>query len=161
MPFTPFHLGPGLFFGTVLFGLLHFPAFLAANLLPDIEPLLIILTNTPQPLHGFFHTFLGATLLGIGFGLLMVRLDPWIQKILQPISLNQSFPRFQIIASAVIGTNLHVLFDAPLYSDITPFFPLVENFLFETVSSSNAYTLCVVLGLIGIVLGTNRLLKTH
>ena len=42
MPFTPLHLGPALFFGMVLLRYIDLPTFLVANVIVDIEPLVIL-----------------------------------------------------------------------------------------------------------------------
>ncbi len=41
MPLTPFHLGPDLFFGLLFFSYVDFPTFLVANVIVDIEPILV------------------------------------------------------------------------------------------------------------------------
>jgi len=63
MPFTPFHLGPGLLFGLLLLGYIDFPTFLVASVIVDVEPFLVLTLNLNYPLHGFLHSFLGGTLL--------------------------------------------------------------------------------------------------
>jgi len=44
------------------------PVFLLANVAIDIEPLLVMTLNLSYPLHGYAHTLLGATLIGLGWG---------------------------------------------------------------------------------------------
>ncbi|NOQ38614.1 hypothetical protein GQ472_07065, partial [archaeon] len=63
MPFTPFHLGPALFLGLVFFRYLNLPAFLIANVIVDVEPFVVLLFGLDYPLHGFFHSFLGGSLI--------------------------------------------------------------------------------------------------
>ncbi len=65
MPFTPFHLGPALLFGLVLFSYLDFPTFMVANVIVDIEPFMIIALGLDLPLHGFFHSFLGGVIVSL------------------------------------------------------------------------------------------------
>ncbi|RLI39285.1 hypothetical protein DRO60_01655 [Candidatus Bathyarchaeota archaeon] len=52
---TPFYLGPALAIGLPLRRHLHAPTFIL-----DVEPLMPLLAGR-GPLHGFFHTLLGAT----------------------------------------------------------------------------------------------------
>ena len=66
MPFTPFHLGPALFLGLLLFRLVDLPTFLAANVILDLEPLAVLLLDLDYPLHGLFHSFLGGPNWGPG-----------------------------------------------------------------------------------------------
>ena len=64
MPFTPFHMGPGLLFKAFLQGSFSLMVFGWAQIVMDIQPLLVLLTGQGH-LHGFSHTYIGATLLGI------------------------------------------------------------------------------------------------
>ena len=63
MPFTPFHMGPGLLIKSVL--LRHFSLMLFgfSQVAMDIETLIHILRGD-SILHGFTHTYLGATAIG-------------------------------------------------------------------------------------------------
>ena len=71
MPFTPYHPGPGLFVGLLFLGFIDFPTFLVASVIVDVEPLLVLAFNLNYPLHGFFHSFLGGTLVAVPFALAM------------------------------------------------------------------------------------------
>ena len=42
MPLTPFHLGPGLLFGLLLFRYIDFPTSLIASVIVDVEPILAL-----------------------------------------------------------------------------------------------------------------------
>ena len=44
--------------------------------------------------------------------------------------------------SGVLGAWLHVLFDAPLYSDVKPFFPLQGNPLYGLLPFNRVYAVC-------------------
>ena len=74
MPFTPLHLGPALLFGLLFLGFIDFPTFLVANVIVDIEPFLVLALNLNYPLHGFFHSFLGGTLIAILLAFIMLRI---------------------------------------------------------------------------------------
>jgi len=65
MPFTPFHLGQALFFGLLLFRHIHFPTFIMANIIVDLESFFIMLLGLDYPLHGFFHSFVGGSLIAM------------------------------------------------------------------------------------------------
>jgi len=45
MPFTPYHLGPGLFVGLLFLGFIDFPTFLVASVIVDMEPFLVLTLN--------------------------------------------------------------------------------------------------------------------
>ena len=71
MPFTPYHLGPGLFVGLLFLSFIDFPTFLIASVIVDVEPFLVLTLNLNYPLHGFFHSFLGGTLVALPLALMM------------------------------------------------------------------------------------------
>jgi hypothetical protein len=75
IPLTPFHLGPALLLGMLFFKRLHFPTFLASNVIVDLEPFFVILLGLDYPLHGFFHSLLGGGLVAIALFLVMFKID--------------------------------------------------------------------------------------
>lgn len=58
MPFTPFHLGPALCLGSPLREYIHAPTLILANVVLDIEPLIMLITGLSYPLYGYLHTHL-------------------------------------------------------------------------------------------------------
>jgi membrane-bound metal-dependent hydrolase YbcI (DUF457 family) len=154
MPFTPFHLGPALCLGIPLRKYIHAPTFIVANVLLDIEPLLVLITGLNYPLHGYLHTFVAAIGVGIAFGLVMFFLERSMRPLYKGLQLEPeaTFKKSQFIIAGVLGTMLHVLFDAPLYWDIKPFYPLTANPLYGSVSSLEIYLLSVWMGILGIIL---------
>ncbi|MGB9786713.1 MAG: hydrolase [Infirmifilum sp.] len=153
MPFTPYHLGPGLALGLPLRRWLHLPTFLLASIAVDIEPLLVFVFGLDYPLHGYLHTFLAAFLYGLLLGHIMLLLEksfaPLYKLLLLEAGEQTSARAFY--AAGVIGTELHVLLDAPLYSDIKPFFPLTINPLYNPTLTPLIYDLCVAAWLLGIL----------
>lgn len=138
MPFTLFHFGPALFLGLLLFRHIGFLTFLVASVIVDIEPFLVILLGLNYPLHGFFHSFLGGSLVAVALSLLMVQFSK--QK---PAG---------IWLAAFSGIYLHILLDSPLYTDIKPFYPLAANPFYGLVPASMTYAFCALLFLAGILL---------
>jgi membrane-bound metal-dependent hydrolase YbcI (DUF457 family) len=53
-----------------------------------------------------------------------------------------SFAKMAI--SGVFGAWMHILFDAPLYYDIKPFYPLSANPLYGSISINVIYTICEI-----------------
>ena len=64
MPVTPFHFGPGAALHSAAPARVSFIAFCVANVLIDGEPLYYMLAGAAW-LHRFFHTYIGATLVGL------------------------------------------------------------------------------------------------
>lgn len=151
MPFTPFHLGPALCLGIPLRRFIHAPTFILANVALDVEPLLVMVLGLNYPLHGYFHTFLAAIGIGAILGLTMLFLERPLQPFYRTLLLETETPpkRLQFAAGGILGTVLHVMFDAPLYADIRPFYPLTANPLFGAVSSLEVYLLCFWMGILG------------
>ena len=63
VPFTPFHMGPGILLKAVLQGSFSLMVFGWAQIIMDVQPLIVLLSGEGH-LHGFTHTYLGATLIG-------------------------------------------------------------------------------------------------
>ena len=153
MPFTPFHFGPALGFGLPLRKYIHLPTFIVANVIIDLEPFLVLVLGLNYPLHGYLHTYISAILLGIVGGYIMFLLERFFQPLYKSLLLesdrNQKWISF--IIAGVSGIILHVTLDAPLYSDIRPFYPLTTNPLYNPALTMEIYSFCIWMGLIGIV----------
>lgn len=89
MPLTPFHLGPGLLVGLLFFSFIDFPTFLVASVIVDVEPFLVLVFNLDFPLHGFFHSFLGGTLVAFLLSLVMSRVRESLSPLLLFFKLEQ------------------------------------------------------------------------
>jgi hypothetical protein len=154
LPFTPFHLGPALGFGLPLRKYVHVPTFLLANVVVDVEPFLVIIFGLKYPLHGYLHTFLLASFLGLALGFVMFLLEKFLHTLFKIFLLegDQMLSLRSFLAPGVLGTLFHVLLDAPLYSDIQPFYPLTINPLYNPSLTSGVYSFCVWIGILGIVL---------
>lgn len=71
MPFTPYHIGLCLPITLidVKYKRIDVISSLLGSIIIDIEPIIILIFNINLPLHGPFHRFLGASLLGITGGI--------------------------------------------------------------------------------------------
>ena len=69
MPFTPFHFGPSAVIALPLNRYIDIPAFLLANIAVDIEPLAVMSLSLSYPLHGYAHSILVVSIIGVIFGL--------------------------------------------------------------------------------------------
>ena len=161
MPLTPFHLGPALFFGLLLFSVIHLPTFLVANIIVDLEPLFVLLFQLDYPLHGFFHSLLGSSMIAVALSLIMVRFDERIQKIMRFFNLEQQFSPRSIWFASFSGVYIHIILDSRLYTDIKPFFPLDINPFYSRsmLAGFEAYGFCLVLFIFAIGLYVYKQLK--
>ncbi|MFX1501534.1 MAG: hydrolase [Promethearchaeota archaeon] len=127
MPFTPYHLGPGLFLGILFLNLIDFPTFLIASVIVDIEPFLVMYFNLDYPLHGFFHSFLGGTIIALILSVVMTQIRKYLTPIMSFLKIEQKISFKRILIASLLGIYIHILLDSPLYTDIRPFFPFNFN----------------------------------
>ena len=160
MPFTPFHLGPALFFGMIFFRYLHFPTFLLANVIIDIEPFLVMFLNLDYPLHGFLHTFIGGTIIAFPFALIMNKIKGKINPLLKLFKVEQKSSFKSVLVAALSGIYIHILLDSRMHLDIRPFFPFDLNpFLSRDMFVGfEIYTLCIWMFIGGVILYFMKLL---
>lgn len=148
MPFTPLHMGPGIVIKAVLQRHFSLMVFGWAQILIDVQPLMVMLTNKGH-LHGFSHTYLGATFIAIvaalsgkslgGFGLKIIREEKYF-----PIPWSAAW------AGAFIGTYSHVLLDSIMHTDVQPVWPIaLDNTLQGIISIDTLHIFCVLTAIVG------------
>ncbi len=158
MPFTPFHFGPSATIAIPLHKQIDVFVFVMANVIIDIEPLLVMTSSLHYPLHGYAHTFTGAIALGAIWGITAWIFHAPIKTIIQDIFKFPFQPsRSKMIISGVLGTCFHVLLDSPLYPDIKPFYPITANPLYDLLGHSTMYTLCTLFIVPAIVLYVHQI----
>jgi len=145
MPFTPYHLGPALLIGFLFLGFIDFPTFLVANVIVDAEPFLVLALNLNYPLHGFFHSFIGGTLIAVLLALVMHRIRDRLSPLLSFLKLEQKISFARILVAAFSGIYIHILLDSRSYTDIQPFYPSTYNPLLTTgiLAGLDAYIFCI------------------
>jgi membrane-bound metal-dependent hydrolase YbcI (DUF457 family) len=150
MPFTPFHMGPGILVKSLLQGSFSLMVFGWAQIVMDIQPLVVMLTGEGH-LHGFSHTYIGATLLAVFAALsgkYLAIIGLYIPGLNQGWTLTISW-RVALL-SAFIGTFSHVVLDSIMHTDIEPFFPLTNhNSLLGLLSLHWLHKVCLYSGLLG------------
>ena len=163
MPFTPFHLGPALAIGLPLRRHIHVPTFIIANVIVDIEPFMVLVFNLHYPLHGYLHTFLGAFIIGLILGYLMYLLERILNPFWKRLFLvSKVFPSPRaFIVAGVSGAILHVFLDSPLYSDIKPLYPILDNPFYNPGLSIVIYDTCVFMGILGLLYYFYLVIKTE
>jgi len=151
MPFTPFHMGIGIFTKAILQGSFSLMVFGWAQIVMDIQPLVVLLSGEGH-LHGFSHTYIGATLLAIVSAFTgkylseLCLLIIGISKKANPIK----FSWLVVFICAFIGTFSHVLLDSFMHSDVQPFYPMsLENSFIGILSYDQINKVCLYSGLFG------------
>jgi len=166
MPLTPFHLGPGLFFGIIFIKYLDFFAFLLGNVILDIEPFFVILLHLGQPYssyshHGALHSLFGALVISLATAFLLNRFKKRIGKILAGFNILHASSFRKIFLSVFLGTLMHLLFDSLMHYDVFPFWPFHFNPLLRKISFTYNYFLIIALGILGFALLVLKIKKNH
>lgn len=150
MPFTPIHMGPGILIKGLMQGSFSLMVFGWTQIVMDIQPLFVLLSGEGH-LHGFSHTYVGATLLAVfsaltgkylsQVGLFLFRITP---------SIHVGIPWLVVFVSAFIGSYSHVLLDSIMHSDVQPFYPFSSNnAILKIVPVTLLHKFCVYSGLVG------------
>ena len=148
MPFTPLHMGPGLAVKACMQSAFSLMVFGWTQILIDIQPLVVMITGKGE-LHGFSHTYIGATFIAIvsaptgkyfgEIGLRVFRMPEY-----NPIGWRVA------IVSAFIGGYSHVFIDSIMHSDITPFSPFSDkSIVYGVVNIDALHILCIVSAVVG------------
>lgn len=151
MPFTPLHMGPGLLLKALLQGSFSLMVFGWAQILMDLQPLLVMLSGQGQ-LHGFTHTLLGASLIG---GVAIVSGKYLGQVGLRLLGLGSACPiRWTVaVVSGLLGSYSHVLLDGLMHADVELFFPLSDaRPLLRLVGYGQLELFCLLSGVAGALL---------
>ncbi|MHA1609708.1 MAG: metal-dependent hydrolase [Candidatus Njordarchaeales archaeon] len=157
MPFTPFHLGPALLIALVLLPYIDIVAICLGAIIPDIEPAYYLLFTDKGPYHGFFHSFVGATILGVISAIVLYPLRKQYLWIIRKFGLEQSTNMKKITASAFIGTYSHIILDMFLYPEMKPFYPIQINPFLYALSPANIYGLCTFSFILALIVYLIRL----
>ncbi|WJG08097.1 metal-dependent hydrolase [Aliiglaciecola sp. LCG003] len=150
MPFTPFHMGPGILIKSLLQGGFSLMVFGWSQIVMDIQPLVVLITGEGH-LHGFSHTYIGASLLAVFSGLTGKYLSELGLKILKmDFSFSIEISWLVSFISAFMGCFSHVILDSIIHADVEPFSPFSHNNGFlGLISVSTLHTLCLYSGFLG------------
>lgn len=154
-------MGPGLAAKALGGRRLSLMVFGFSQVAMDIEPLVRIFRGDAV-LHGFTHTYLGATVIGLICALTAPSvcqplLNQWRPEpgstLLNWLRGSRSISWPAAAISAFIGTYSHVFLDSIMHRDMRPFAPFSEgNALLHFVSLGDLHLLCVFSGMLGLLL---------
>lgn len=155
MPITPFHFGPGLLVKGVAARWFSWTAFVASNIVIDVESL-YYLSRDEWPVHRQLHTFVGAGIVGIVVALAMSSAALLLPRRWRKgaSSVRQAeVSRVGIISGAMIGALSHPVLDGIMHSDIEPFQPwTAANPLHAIIGLGALHLACLIAGAVGLVL---------
>jgi len=161
MPITPFHFGPGAVLNSVAPNQVSFLTFCSANVLIDTEPLYYICTKQ-YPLHRFFHTYIGASVVMVVIVIIFLASLYLASKVKLPNIFNwQNLTSLPIWLGAATGSYSHIVLDSVMHPDIFPLSPFSENnVLFHIIPLGQLHLFCLFSGFLALViLGFRRLTK--
>ncbi|MEK8034698.1 hypothetical protein AACH06_28100 [Ideonella sp. DXS29W] len=147
MPITPFHFGPGAALHAMAPSHISFLAFVAANVLIDVEPLYYMVT-AQFPLHRTFHTYLGATAVAAAVVLLHAG-GRALQSHLPDLFGWKSLGRQPVALGAAAGVYSHVALDSLMHADMHPFWPLSSaNPMLDAIGLPVLHGACFMVGIV-------------
>lgn len=162
MPFTPFHMGPGILIKALLQGSFSLLVFGWTQIVMDIQPLFVMLTGEGH-VHGFSHTYIGATLLAIFSAVSGKYLSEIGLKILRIGTGSNPINIAWLIAfvSAFIGTFSHVALDSMVHRDVVPFYPFSQaNNLLGLMTMGEMNKFCSYAAFVGAIVYFSALYVT-
>jgi hypothetical protein len=133
MPFTPYHFGPSGFIGLVFGKWIDLPVFLLANVVVDVEVLVIEILRLGRPEHRYCHTLLIGGAVGAIWGLAAHRLRPSFERMMQALSVPYHTSLPKMVVAGILGVWLHVLIDGLYHYDVMIFWPFKTAWLSQTL----------------------------
>lgn len=153
-------MGPGMavkaalprHFSIIVFGL--------SQIVIDVEVLNYLL-RYEYPLHRFWHTYLGATIIAVGCAVIGKPLSQWIKYLWNLIAPKNTTLSFTVAVpttwtasfmGACVGVYSHIFLDSIYHSDLKPLWPLTDtNHMYNIVSPHTVEITCLLLGITGLV----------
>ncbi len=153
MPFTPFHMGPGVLVKALLQGSFSLMLFGWTQIVMDLQPLIAIVTGEGK-LHGFTHTYVGSTLIAVLAAVTGKYISQWALIIFTNGAQRGMNIRWWVaFLSAFIGSYSHVILDSIMHTDMEPLLPFAQsNGLLGLISIEALHKLCIYSGLLGTVI---------
>ncbi len=137
--------------GVLAYKYLDFPTLLVASIAIDVRATLVFFGLIEGPLHGFFHTFLGATVIALSVAFLIGSVRDRIGYIMEKLGISQDYGWSSILGASFIGAYSHIVLDAFLYDYLDVFYPFsLENPFYGILSLFEVYILCTIAGIIGL-----------
>jgi len=123
MPFTPYHFGPAGFIALALRKWIDIPVFILANVVVDVEVLIIWTFGLGRPFHRYNHTLLIGVAVGILWGLVAWPLRGAFKRIMHILRIRYTTSLAKMLISGILGVWLHVLIDGIYHFDVRVFWP--------------------------------------
>lgn len=152
MPFTPYHFGPSGFISLVLRRWLDIPVFVLANVIVDVEVLVVRLLDAGWPIHRYIHTLLIGAAAGILWATVAWPLRNLFKMIMQTLRIPYQASFLKMLISGVLGVWLHVVIDSIYHWDVRVFWPSKIKPLYKLVTTQQVEMICLVFLLAAVIL---------
>jgi len=152
MPYTPFHFGPSGFIALTFRKWLDIPVFVLANVIVDIEVLVIMLLGIGWPRHRYCHTLLIGAAVGIVWGLAAYPLRNFFKKIMQILHISYKTGFWKMLVSGVLGAWFHVVIDAIYHKDVRMFWPSSAKPLYGLLTRQQVNIICTIFFIPAVIL---------
>ncbi|MGD2095792.1 MAG: hypothetical protein PVH77_12365 [Phycisphaerales bacterium] len=123
MPITPYHFGPSGFIGLVFRKWIDIPVFVLANVIVDIEVVVIWLFNLGWPRHRYVHTLLIGAAVGALWGVAAWPLRNLFTRIMRLFHIPYETGLRKMVISGILGIWLHNLIDGAYHFDVRILWP--------------------------------------
>ena len=144
MPFTPYHFGPSGFIGLIFRKWIDIPVFILANVIVDLEVLVINFLDAGWPYHRYIHTLLIGSVAGIVWALAAWPLRNVFKMIMQLFRIPYKTTIWKMIISGILGVWLHVIIDSIYHPDVRLFWPNKSIPLWRLITKQQLEFLCLV-----------------
>ena len=152
MPYTPFHFGPSGFIALAFRKWLDVPVFVLANVIVDIEVLVIMLLGIGRPMHRYCHTLLIGAAVGIVWGLAAYLLRNFFKKIMKIFHISYKAGFWKMLISGVLGVWFHVVIDSIYHWDVRMFWPSNIKPLHGLLTQRQVNIVCTIFFIPAIIL---------
>ena len=136
------HFGPSALVAILFYRYINFPVFVLANIVIDIESVILALFRPGPSSHKYFHTFILGAATGIVWGLVCYASSDVLQWTTNLLKLPYELSLAGILLSAVTGIWLHIVIDAVSHPRMIPFYPLKGNPLITPFTNLGVSWLC-------------------
>lgn len=163
VPFTPFHLGPALLFGLAFSSTFDLLTLLIASVIPDVEPFCILLFDLSWPSHGFFHSYVGSSILAVLVAVVVYLFRGILTNVMLKFQVSQKSFFKKILFTSFVGVYSHVFLDSLLYRQMNPLYPLQGNAFIGImptyITYMAVYGFCSISFILGIILYLYKIRK--
>ena len=154
MPFTPYHLGPGLLIKAAAPTRISFAAYTATQVAIDLESGYYLFSGQ-TPVHRTLHTFLVGGALGVVVGVATSMVGArWFRRQVEQAGPagRCEFLMWPSVWGGLLGGLMHSLLDGVMHEDIHPFRPFSDaNPLHGVIGLTALHLGCLGCGLLGLL----------